>query len=142
MITAMEDHLELARRYAAEPFTAHFDPRQRWYQRLAQTDELEVWLLTWLPGQGTDLHDHGDSAGGFHVVAGTLTEQTLTGLEVFQAGQGRRFGGKHIHRLTNTGSQLAVSVHVYGPALKTMTRYTLDSGELRVIAIDEAGKQW
>ena len=54
-----------------------FDPLQRWYHRLAATDEYEVWLLTWLPGQGTDLHDHGGSAGALAVVSGEVTEYTL-----------------------------------------------------------------
>ena len=33
------------------------------------------WLLSWLPGQGTGLHDHGGSAGAFAVVRGTLHER-------------------------------------------------------------------
>src|SRR5689334_12555080 len=47
------DLLDLARRYATEPdewaFAPRFDPTQRWYARLAVTDDHEVWLLTWLP---------------------------------------------------------------------------------------------
>ncbi|SES82853.1 hypothetical protein [Geodermatophilus poikilotrophus] len=31
----------------------------------------QVWLLPWLPGQGTGLHDHGGSAGASAVVRGT-----------------------------------------------------------------------
>src|SRR3712207_8332217 len=34
----------------------------------------QVWLLSWLPGQGTGLHDHGGSAGALAVVRGTLSE--------------------------------------------------------------------
>jgi Cysteine dioxygenase type I len=56
-------HLATARRYAARPhdwpLAPRFDPHQRWYHRLATERDAEVWLLTWLPGQGTDLHDHG-----------------------------------------------------------------------------------
>ena len=37
----------------------------------------QVWLLSWLPQQGTPLHDHGTSAGAFSVVRGTLTERVL-----------------------------------------------------------------
>ncbi len=40
-----------------------FDPARRWYCRLVLADRYEVWLLTWLPGQQTGLHDHGRSAG-------------------------------------------------------------------------------
>src|SRR6266516_7886428 len=47
---------------------------QRWWTRL-QTDALaDVWLLSWLPGQATDLHDHGPSAAAFAVVRGELAE--------------------------------------------------------------------
>ena len=37
----------------------------------------QVWLLSWLPEQGTPLHDHGTSAGAFSVVPGTLTERVV-----------------------------------------------------------------
>ncbi|MET0415887.1 MAG: cysteine dioxygenase, partial [Actinoplanes sp.] len=65
------DHLAIANHYAAAPeqwpVAPRFNPSERWYHRLALTDDHEVWLLTWLPGQGTELHDHGGSAGAFHV---------------------------------------------------------------------------
>src|SRR4051812_19245604 len=82
MITITEsDHLAVARRYAERvddwPFAPRFDPAQRWYKRLAGEDDLEVWALTWLPGQGTDLHDHGGSAGAIVVRTGELTEHTV-----------------------------------------------------------------
>jgi Cysteine dioxygenase type I len=50
----------------------------RWYQLLERTQQHEVWLLSWLPGQGTALHDHGPASGAFAVTAGTLTEQVVT----------------------------------------------------------------
>ncbi|WP_250638187.1 hypothetical protein [Rhodococcus sp. WB1] len=54
-----------------------FDEQQRWYTRLAVADNHEVWLLSWLPGQRTEIHDHGDSAGAFAVAQGVLTETTV-----------------------------------------------------------------
>ena len=75
------DLAALARWYAAQPedrpFAPRFDPVARWYARLAITDDHEAWLLSWLPGQSTDLHDHGGSAGAFAVVSGTLTEYSV-----------------------------------------------------------------
>ena len=150
------DHLALATRYAAEPeqwpVAPRFKPADRWYHRLHLADDHEVWLLTWLPGQGTDLHDHGGSAGAFHVVAGTITEETvttspgeaprITGREHGE-GTGRRFGSRHIHRITNRSSRPAVSIHVYGPALATMTRYHLGADGLLVVhTVEQAGVQW
>jgi hypothetical protein len=191
------DHLAIARAYAADPDAWPLAPRfggvdprgavdvsQRWYHRLAAEHNHEVWLLTWLPGQGTDLHDHGGSAGAFVVVSGELTERTVTAsagppagtdrprpvdarlrpvdarlrpvdarlrpvdarLRLVDArlgdGIGRWFGPHHIHQITNNGLRPAVSVHVYGPALKTMTRYVLDNGRLRLASIDRAGVAW
>ena len=75
------DHLAVATRYASAPTLWPVAPRftaaQRWYHRIGVEADHEVWLLTWLPGQGTDLHDHGGSSGAFHVVSGTLTEDTV-----------------------------------------------------------------
>ncbi|MCU7729717.1 cysteine dioxygenase family protein [Actinoplanes sp. KI2] len=149
------DHLALAARYAADPeqwpVAPRFNPVNRWYHRLHAADDHEAWLLTWLPGQGTDLHDHGGSAGAFHVFAGTLTEDTVTipagGAARVTArelgeGAGRRFGSRHIHRITNRSPRPAVSIHVYGPALSTMTRYRLGAGGLEVLTVERAGVQW
>src|SRR4051812_18497316 len=43
----------------------------------ADLAEAEVWLLSWVPGQGTALHDHGPSAGAFAVAQGALTERVV-----------------------------------------------------------------
>lgn len=157
MITTVDariDHLATAARYAAEsdrwPVTPVFDPANRWYHRLAQETDHEVWLLTWLPGQGTDLHDHGGASGAIHIVSGSLVEDTVTGSAAapritareFGEGAGRRFGPRHIHRLTNSSTRPAVSVHVYSPILSTMTQYRLDDSGLQIVTVDRAGQQW
>ena len=149
------DYLAIATRFAAEPddwpVAPRFSPADRWYHRLAVADAYEVWLLTWLPGQGTDLHDHGGSSDAFQVVDGTLTEDTvsfpdggpvrITGRELGE-GAGRRFGNRHIHRITNRSGRPAISIHVYGPALSTMTRYRIGTGGLEVRTVEKAGVQW
>ena len=144
------DLLSLVRAHAAEPdewpFAPRFDPVKRWYGRLAVADDHEIWLLTWLPGQGTDLHDHGGSAGAFTVVSGELVEQTVSGGDLVAAaygpGEGHRFGAHFVHRMVNAGSTPAVTVHAYGPALTAMTRYRLHEGRLSVESITKAGAVW
>jgi cysteine dioxygenase type I len=147
------DHLAIAARYAAAPdlwpVAPRFNPADRWYHRIGEGPGYEVWLLTWLPGQGTDLHDHGGSAGAFQVLSGTLTEDTvisgtparITARELGE-GAGRRFGRRHVHRITNRSTRPAISIHVYGPALNTMTRYRVGTGGLEVLTVDRAGVQW
>ncbi|BBH65802.1 hypothetical protein ACTI_24870 [Actinoplanes sp. OR16] len=148
------DHLAIAQQYAAAPeqwpVAPRFSPVERWYHRLAVTDDYEVWLLTWLPGQGTEIHDHGGSAGAFHVFQGTLVEDTVAnsrgGARVVSRelgeGAGRRFGEHHVHRMTNLSTQPAVSVHVYGPALTTMTKYRLGPEGLEILTVERAGSEW
>jgi mannose-6-phosphate isomerase-like protein (cupin superfamily) len=152
IVGARTDFLAIAAGYAARPddwpVAPRFHLRHRWYHRLVETPEYEVWLLTWLPGQDTDLHDHGGSAGGMLVMSGELTEEApapgVPGLvqRVLPAGTGRRFGPHHIHRVANRGDRPVVSLHVYGPALRTMTRYRLGAGGLEAVAVERAGAQW
>jgi mannose-6-phosphate isomerase-like protein (cupin superfamily) len=154
MISTSTGLLGVARHYAAHPddwpFAPRFDPVRRWYARLAEYADHEVWLLTWLPGHATDLHDHGGSAGAFVVASGTLTEQTVVrraGAAALRdtmvpAGTGRQFGPQHIHRVVNSGNMPAVSVHAYGPALRAMTRYRLQGGIVELESISRAGAQW
>jgi predicted metal-dependent enzyme (double-stranded beta helix superfamily) len=143
----------LARRYAADraewPVPLQFDPTERWYARVAAAADHEAWLLTWLPGQATDLHDHGGVGGAFHVVSGELTEQTVrrppsAGLaaKVYRAGSTRPFDARHVHRVANNGILPAVSLHVYSPAIASMTRYRVEDGELRVSVVERAGADW
>jgi predicted metal-dependent enzyme (double-stranded beta helix superfamily) len=157
-VTAVDvrlDHLAIASRYAATaeqwPVAPRFNPVDRWFHRLAIADDHEVWLLTWLPGQGTDLHDHGGSAGAFLVFGGSLTEDTFALTpgappriisRDLGEGAGRRFGARHIHRVINRSSRPAISIHVYGPALTAMTRYQISSRGLDVRAVEKAGAEW
>jgi hypothetical protein len=60
----------------------------------------------------------------------------------FRRGSSRRFGSRHIHRITNRSDRPAVSVHVYGPALTSMTRYRIGQHGLDVLAVEKAGVQW
>jgi mannose-6-phosphate isomerase-like protein (cupin superfamily) len=120
-----------------------FETEQRWWAQLALTSGIELWLLSWLPGQRTELHDHGGAAGALTVVSGTLTERVARvepdgrAVEVVHevhVGQSRVFGPHHVHQVSNEGADPAVSVHVYRPARHTMTPYRFDPvhGPLRL----------
>ncbi len=147
--TDPSDLLAVAARWsdpAGWPVPLRFDRAERWYARLTADAEHEVWALSWLPGQGTGLHDHGGSSGAFLVVAGALTEKTVSGGRLrphtLAAGAGRRFGARHVHVVTNRSDQPAVSVHVYRPVLRRMTHYRLVASQLLVAEVAEAGVAW
>ena len=104
----------------------------------------QVWLLSWLPGQGTDLHDHGGSAGAFAGVRGTLSETVGARAAAAQlsGGRVRHFGPHHVHRVDNRGVEAAVSVHVYTPRLTVMNTYRVDGCVLVRTGTERAGVDW
>ena len=112
--------------------------------------DSQVWLLSWLPDQGTPLHDHGTSAGAFAVVRGTLTERVVaagrTGVSESQlelsAGRIRHFGPHYVHRVTNLHAEPAVSVHVYAPGLAWMNSYRIEGTQLVRTGTERAGVDW
>ena len=46
----------------------------RWFTRLHGDDEVDVWLISWVPGHATELHDHGGSLGALTLLSGSLNE--------------------------------------------------------------------
>lgn len=97
-----------------------YDEHERFVGLIDETPEHQAWVMTWLPGQCTDLHDHGGVTGAFTVVAGQLRERVARehsddDVRVLGAGQSRVFGLGYAHQVTGVGEEPAVSVHVYRP---------------------------
>lgn len=111
---------------------------RRWYERLHLGADYDVWLITWLPGQSTGFHDHGESAGAFAVAMGTLEEHRL-GHEPHEVrpGESRTFGSSYTHDVRNGSAAPAVSIHAYSPPLTEMTHYEVDGAELVPAAADD-----
>src|SRR4051794_1862874 len=92
-----------AREQLWRPHVRFSHPRH--YARLLTGTGWEAWLLTWLPGQSTGLHDHGGSAGAFTVLEGVLEETVLAAegerlvrrSRPFVRGEVRPFGEHHVH---------------------------------------------
>lgn len=119
------------------PLAVH-DPDHRSHVRLTTGPGWEAYLITWPSGHGVEVHDHGGSAGAVAVVAGSLIELVAhapvrpgrTPIEKanlvrhrLSAGTVREVPAGRIHDVVNTGRFPATSIHVYGPALETMTFY-------------------
>jgi hypothetical protein len=117
---------------------------QRWFTRIHGDDELDVWLISWVPGHATELHDHGGSLGALTVVSGSLNEFRWDGRRLrrrrLDAGDQAGFPLGWVHDvvwaprpvpspvagLTTTikgpvGPTL--SVHAYSPPLSAMSYY-------------------
>jgi quercetin dioxygenase-like cupin family protein len=98
-----------------------YDAASRWYHRLRSGPGYEVWLLSWVPGQGSGPHDHGSSAGVLTVLAGELTERTPHGAaRTLPPGAQRVLPPGHGHEVVNDALEPAVSLHVYYPGLTEM----------------------
>ncbi len=105
-----------------------FDAGQRWWARLALTMGVELWLLSWAPGQGTEPHDHGGASGAFTVTIGALHEQYRHAggplrTADWTIGDTVAFGPQRAHQLRNTSDGPAASVHAYSPPLRPVREY-------------------
>lgn len=121
-------------------YEVHADEQNRWHVRLLCDDQVDVWLISWTQEQGTQLHDHGSSAGAFTVVSGTLTEAVWTpGVDVLAevergTGDSVVFAEHYVHDVRNVHAETAVSVHAYSPPLRRMSFYQVQGRQLMPLA--------
>jgi len=134
----------LAIRHASD---ASFDeiaeplPGERSSARVFWSETHDIWLIRWAAGAGTELHDHGASAGALFVVGGELVEHrpNPAGVgtpirRVLRQLDDRPMAPSHIHEVANESDTVATSVHVYSPPLATMHHFDSTPGpELRMI---------
>lgn len=126
---------------------------QRWFTRIHGDEELDVWLISWVPGHPTELHDHGGSLGALTVVSGSLNEYRWDGRALrrrrLDAGDQAGFPLGWVHDVVwaprpvtvpVTGlpgasagpAQPTLSVHAYSPPLTAMSYYDItDRNTLR-----------
>jgi rhodanese-related sulfurtransferase/mannose-6-phosphate isomerase-like protein (cupin superfamily) len=104
---------------------------RRWYERLYQDPSHDIWVISWLPGQSTGFHDHGESSGAFVVATGVLEEHRPAEEPlVIHPGQPRAFGTDYVHDVRNVSLAPVVSIHAYSPPLNEMNEYELDGSGL------------
>lgn len=103
---------------------------ERWYTRLVGNDELDVWLISWVPDKATELHDHGGSLGALTVVSGVLAETRWDGEALrhrrLSAGSQAAFPLGWVHDVVRAPGPVAgptLSVHAYSPPLTAMSYY-------------------
>ncbi|MCT7657281.1 cysteine dioxygenase [Mycobacterium deserti] len=139
----LPDLLFATDRYADDVLSGRYDHRlpaggppatDRWYTRLHGDEELDVWLISWVPDRSTELHDHGGSLGALTVVSGSLRETRWDGEALrrkrLQSGDQAAFPLGWVHdvvwapdRHTSAPITPALSVHAYSPPLTAMSYY-------------------
>lgn len=113
-----------------------FDADERFCLLLHSDDLVDVWLLSWLAGQHTTLHDHGGSRAAIQVVQGELHE-----LHAEPDGRLHEhpltpraphlLGPDAIHDVVNIAGPKAASIHAYSPPLRAMTYYERERNGFR-----------
>lgn len=107
------------------------DPDKRGASLLLRDDQVEVWVLSWLPGQDTGYHDHGGSAAAIRVTRGQIVEERLAlagppRSHTLGEGDLGVVPALHIHRVHHAGDEPAVSIHAYSPPLGEVGVYSED----------------
>lgn len=104
---------------------------RRRYRLLYEDDRIDVWVLSWMPGQGTGFHDHEISGVGLAVAQGMIVERQMllptgaTRLEL-RAGDSRQGPPGYIHSVAWGEGDPAVSIHAYSPRLMKVGQYKVD----------------
>ena len=113
------------------------DRDRRRYELLYDDDQVDIWVLSWMPGQKTGFHDHDRSSVALICAQGELDEGSLAlGLRAepvrMTPGVVRTGPGGYIHSVSHVEGEPAVSIHAYSPPLTCVGQYRVDSlGRLR-----------
>jgi Cysteine dioxygenase type I len=153
----LADLLHLTDRSADEVLSGRYDhlvppggvpTDDRWFVRLYGDDEVDIWLISWVPGHRTELHDHGGSLGALTLLSGSLDEFRWDGtrlrLRRLEAGDQAGFPLGWVHdvvwapprpapsatpsyaprtTLPSAPQGPTLTVHAYSPPLTVMSYY-------------------
>lgn len=138
----LPDLLHITDATAADVFSGHYDAvlpagglptDERWFTRIDGDEEVDIWLISWVPDHATELHDHGRSLGALTVLSGSLHEYRWAGAELrsnrLDAGDQAAFPLGWVHDVVwappsaTTTAAPTLSVHAYSPPLTAMSYY-------------------
>ncbi|MDX6560758.1 MAG: hypothetical protein QOD65_572 [Gaiellales bacterium] len=104
------------------------DRGRRRYRLMFEDARLDVWVLSWMPGQATGYHDHAASNVALATLQGSVLERQL---RAGKAGIERRLlpgvlrtgPAGYIHSVAHGGGEPAVTLHAYSPPLLEVGQY-------------------
>jgi predicted metal-dependent enzyme (double-stranded beta helix superfamily) len=116
------------------PLVRH-EPDERTYALVHRDDDVELYLVCWMPGHDTGFHDHDHSSAAITVLDGAITEErlNLTGTVERELGSGATvtIAKEAIHRVRHSGTAPAITLHAYSPPLSRVGTYEIaDDGAL------------
>jgi hypothetical protein len=121
------------------------DPSRRRYELLYEDRWIDIWVLSWMPGQRTGFHDHDRSGVGLCCADGCLDEGLLVlGAKAepvrLTRGASRNGPGGYIHSVAHVEGAPAVSIHAYSPPLLVVGQYSQDPTG-RLVRTPEHGRK-
>lgn len=132
-----EDYFHLAKHLelSAHELAPYSFWNQRHYTRncITKTQDYELLLLCWEPGQITAIHDHASEECWVYAIQGLISEEmyedTLGGPRLLsrseiQAGQVSYMNDQRgYHRLANSGIERAITLHLYAAPISECQVY-------------------
>lgn len=122
---SFEDAKWIVESYNGNDWTPYSRPRLDMYSRYRlsyENSKFDMYILTWLPNQKADFHDHAKNGCIMKILKGELKETILHTdtkhtsekiLSIQDCGYiNDRLG---YHSIENTGDKIAVSLHIYSP---------------------------
>jgi predicted metal-dependent enzyme (double-stranded beta helix superfamily) len=116
-----------------------FSKAERVRVLLARSDDAEMFLCAWLPGQASSVHDHGDASHAVRVLAGVLAEDVyetpdgesarLREVRTLGPGTVTHHLDRVVHRLRNASPHLAVTLHVRAAGRERPQRYVTNASD-------------
>ncbi len=111
------------------------DPERRRYRLLYEDDRVDIWVLSWMPGQGTGFHDHGVSGVALCSCEGTVVERQMvlpqgSSTVHMTPGTVRTGPAGYIHSVAFSEAPApgvpTVTLHAYSPPLLEVGQYRAD----------------
>jgi quercetin dioxygenase-like cupin family protein len=101
----------------------HFQQGNYCRNLVLRTDNMEIIVVCWLPGQGSPVHGHGPSDAVMVILEGTMSYTNFypDGKKVSGIWQTGDIGHAPVgveHQISNLSDAPLVTLHVYSPPLK------------------------
>ena len=116
--------------------------KERAYECLYLDDSVGIWVITWLPGNDTGMHDHDGCSSAVVVAEGTIREERPRWDgedQIIDPTRGESFNIKphELHRMHNVSTEPATTIHCYSPPLAQTGRYSrCEDGSIRRDLVD------
>lgn len=84
----------------------------------------DMYIMTWLPNQTTDFHNHSENGCLMKILSGNLTENMINNNNIKQVTVLKKNDVTYIddligiHKISNNSDNVCVSLHIYSPGHK------------------------